>query len=40
MTAYGRYVDELVKTGEGWKISKREVKFMGRVGEEKVMDPQ
>jgi len=40
LTAYGRYVDELVKMGEVWKISKREVKFMGRVGEEKVMEPQ
>lgn len=46
VTAYGRYQDELVcveghvelygASGQ-WRISKREVFFMGRVGEEGVM---
>lgn len=46
MTAWGRYVDELVRlegeaetagASRAWRICKREVKFMGRLGEEGVM---
>ena len=40
VTAYGKYIDELVRVGNGqWRIAKREVKFMGRIGEERVMEP-
>lgn len=46
VTAWGRYVDELVLVSgrsvpgvDGqWLISSREVHFMGRLGEEGVMD--
>ncbi|CAK4033252.1 Hypothetical predicted protein [Lecanosticta acicola] len=47
VTAWGKYVDELVLTGEKdeavpgasgrWLVSKRTVGFMGRLGEEGVM---
>lgn len=47
VTAWGKYVDRLVCTGSEpelpgasgqWRISRREVTFMGRFGEEGVMD--
>lgn len=48
VTAWGKYVDDLVllSSGEGevlpgssgaWRIARREVEFMGRLGEEGVM---
>lgn len=39
VTAYGKYVDELIfmASSAQWLINKREVIFMGRVGEEGVM---
>ncbi|OCL00634.1 uncharacterized protein K441DRAFT_651620 [Cenococcum geophilum 1.58] len=43
VTAYGKYLDELVRSetqSEQWRIKRRECKFMGRVGESGVMDPQ
>lgn len=40
LTAYGKYHDELVRLSDGkWRVSAREVTFMGRVGEEGVMTP-
>ena len=38
VTAYGKYIDELIKIDGQWRIKRREVKFMGRVGEERVME--
>ncbi|KAF2719497.1 hypothetical protein K431DRAFT_251055 [Polychaeton citri CBS 116435] len=49
VTAWGKYVDKLVLVGDGkdavlpgasgrWRISRRVVDFMGRLGEEGVMD--
>jgi hypothetical protein len=43
LTAYGKYLDKLVRSetqSEQWRIKQRECKFMGRVGELGVMDPQ
>lgn len=43
LTAYGKYLDKLVRseTQSGqWRIKQRECKFMGRVGESGVMEPQ
>ncbi|OCL11339.1 hypothetical protein AOQ84DRAFT_191815 [Glonium stellatum] len=43
LTAYGKYIDELVRSESQigqWRIKKRECKFMGRVGELGVMEPQ
>lgn len=37
VTAYGIYNDELVKEAGKWLVRKREVVFIGRVGEEGVM---
>jgi hypothetical protein len=47
VTAWGKYVDHLICSGGEaevlgasgkWRISRREVTFMGRLGEEGVMD--
>lgn len=40
VTAWRKYQDIMVSEREGddWKIAKREVSFMGRLGEEGVMD--
>jgi hypothetical protein len=43
VTAWGRYEDELVRLPEGegegrWLVRRRECKFMGRLGEERVMN--
>jgi len=43
VTAWGKYTDELLgheqKNGRRlWRIERREVSFMGRMGEEMVMD--
>jgi len=43
LTAYGKYLDKLVRSetqSEQWRIKQRECKFIGRVGELGVMDPQ
>ncbi|KAG8627194.1 hypothetical protein KVT40_004677 [Elsinoe batatas] len=47
LTTYGKYIDELIKVadedeyeGEGggqWRICRREVKFMARIGDERIM---
>ncbi|PNS14607.1 Protein transport protein SEC31 [Sphaceloma murrayae] len=47
LTTYGKYIDELIKVGdedgyegEGggqWRVCKREVKFMARIGDERIM---
>lgn len=47
LTAYGKYIDELVKLGDQgepyddvggghWRISRREVMFMARIGDERI----
>ncbi|KAK3063231.1 hypothetical protein LTS18_002067 [Coniosporium uncinatum] len=44
LVAYGKYVDQLVCTGQGqgtyreWRIKKRTVVFMKRIGDEHIMD--
>ena len=43
LAAYGKYLDKLVRSEtqrEQWRIKQRECKFIGRVGELGVMDPQ
>ena len=37
LSAYGAYHDELVPTANGWRISRREVKFTARIGDEDIM---
>lgn len=50
LTTYGKYIDELVKVEADdeqydeseighWKVRRREVKFMARVGDERIMTP-
>ncbi|KAF1985333.1 hypothetical protein K402DRAFT_464638 [Aulographum hederae CBS 113979] len=44
LQAFGKYLDDLVCVGEGsggyrdWRIKKRTVKFMKRIGDERIMD--
>ncbi|GAM82603.1 hypothetical protein ANO11243_005850 [Dothideomycetidae sp. 11243] len=48
LTTYGKYIDELIKVGEDedqidelgvghWRIRRREVRFMARVGDERIV---